>query len=202
MILIFCKHSIIYVGEIIVKKLTKMVLSYKLYPALMLIMSVFYLLRSLCKTFQFHTFKSLTVLPTTIFIIIVISYFYLLILRATFNMLIQFLGDHLAFKIKHMLREQMILKKSVRSIGEEINILTESIDGIGPFFQSYLPQVFKSMLIPIVIIITMCFVHLPTAIIMIVTAPFIPLFYVIFGLKTRDESKDQMTYLNQFSQRF
>ena len=58
------------------------------------------------------------------------------------------------------------------------------------------------MLIPIVIIITMCFVHLPTAIIMIVTAPFIPLFYVIFGLKTRDESKDQMTYLNQFSQRF
>lgn len=58
------------------------------------------------------------------------------------------------------------------------------------------------MLIPIVIIITMCFVHLPTAFIMIVTAPFIPLFYVIFGLKTRDESKDQMTYLNQFSQRF
>ena len=48
------------------------------------------------------------------------------------------------------------------------------------------------MLIPIVIIITMCFVHLPTAIIMIVTAPFIPLFYVIFGLKTRDESKDQI----------
>ena len=27
-------------------------------------------------------------------------------------------------------------------------------------------------------------------------------FYIIFGLKTRDESKDQMTYLNQFSQRF
>ena len=39
------------------------------------------------------------------------------------------------------------------------------------------------MLIPIVIIITMCFVHLPTAIIMIVTAPFIPLFYVILDLK-------------------
>jgi ATP-binding cassette subfamily C protein CydD len=37
---------------------------------------------------------------------------------------------------------------------------------------------------------------------MAVTAPFIPLFYIIFGLKTRDESKEQMTYLNQFSQRF
>lgn len=32
--------------------------------------------------------------------------------------------------------------------------------------------------------------------------PFIPLFILFFGLKTRDESKDQMTYLNQFSQRF
>ena len=42
----------------------------------------------------------------------------------------------MAFKVKHMLREQVILK-SVRSIGEEINILTESIDGIGPFFQSF-----------------------------------------------------------------
>ncbi len=31
---------------------------------------------------------------------------------------------------------------------------------------------------------------------------FIPLFYIIFGLKTRDESKDKMTYLNQFSQQF
>ncbi len=52
------------------------------------------------------------------------------------------------------------------------------------------------------IMIAMCFVHLPTALIVIVTAPFIPMFYIIFGLKTRDESKDQMTYLNQFSQRF
>ena len=32
---------------------------------------------------------------------------------------------------------------------------------------------------------------------MAVTAPFIPLFYIIFGLKTRDESKEQMMYLNQ-----
>ena len=58
------------------------------------------------------------------------------------------------------------------------------------------------MMIPLMIIIAMCFIHLNTALIMIVTAPFIPLFYIIFGLKTRDESKDQMTYLNQFSQRF
>ncbi|MDU2437561.1 MAG: ABC transporter ATP-binding protein/permease, partial [Staphylococcus epidermidis] len=124
------------------KKLTKMVLSYKLYPTLMLIMSVFLSFTVVAQNIsishflnhlQYYQQQSLLLLLSVIFIS--------LILRATFNMLIQFLGDHLAFKVKHMLREQVILKKSVRSIGEEINILTESIDGIGPFFQSYLPQV-------------------------------------------------------------
>lgn len=126
----------------------------------------------------------------------------LLILRVTFNMLNQRLGDILAYKVKHDLRQKIVTSKSKASIGVQTNILTEVIDGITPFFNNYLPQVFKSMFIPFVIIIVMCFIHLNTAIIMAVTAPFIPLFYIIFGLKTRDESKEQMTYLNQFSQRF
>ncbi len=66
---------------------------------------------------------------------------------------------------------------------------------------SYLPQVFKSMMVPLIIIIAMFFIHFNTALIMLITAPFIPLFYLLW-FKTRDESKDQMTYLNQFSQRF
>ena len=57
------------------------------------------------------------------------------------------------------------------------------------------------MMIPLMIIIAMCFIHLNTALIMIVTDPLFHFLYY-FGLKTRDESKDQMTYLNQFSQRF
>ncbi|MDN8940748.1 ABC transporter transmembrane domain-containing protein, partial [Staphylococcus aureus] len=77
----------------------------------------------------------------------------------------------------------------------------ENIDGLAPFYKSYLPQVFKSMMGPLIIIIAMFFIHFNTALIMLITAPVIPLFYNIFGLKTRDESKAQMTYLNQFSQR-
>lgn len=108
----------------------------------------------------------------------------------------------MSYKVKHDLRRKVIMKNSTWATGEEMNIITESVDGIGPFFHSYLPQVFKSVMISMAIMIAMCFVHLPTALIVIVTAPFIPMFYIIFGLKTRDESKDQMTYLNQFSQRF
>lgn len=125
-----------------------------------------------------------------------------LILRAVIQHLNQHLGDRLAYKVKLLLRKQMISRHNKYLIGEQMALLTENIDGMGPFYRSYLPQVFKSMMVPFIIIVTMLFIHVNTAIIMIVTAPFIPLFYIIFGLKTRDDSKDQMTYLNQFSQRF
>lgn len=136
--------------------------------------------------------------------VVVIIIFTLLIFlaRATFNTLNQMMGDKLANIVKYDMRQRLILNQSSAPIGVQLNTLTQNIDGITSFFNGYLPQVFKSMMIPVFIIVAMCFIHLNTALIMIVTAPFIPLFYIIFGLKTRDESKDKMTYLNQFSQQF
>ncbi|MFW3590027.1 ABC transporter ATP-binding protein/permease [Staphylococcus caprae] len=185
------------------KKLTNLVFKYKIYPVLMCIVSIFLSITVVIQNISIARFLNHLLYnhkQPLIYLFIVILV--VLIARATFNMLNQRIGDHMAYKVKTDLRRQVINKNSPRAIGEQMNILTESIDGIAPFFQSYLPQVFKSMMIPVAIIIAMCFVHLPTALIMIVTAPFIPMFYIIFGLKTRDESKDQMTYLNQFSQRF
>ncbi|MEJ7173552.1 ABC transporter ATP-binding protein/permease [Staphylococcus caprae] len=185
------------------KKLTNLVFKYKIYPVLMCIVSIFLSITVVIQNISIARFLNHVLYnhkQPLIYLFIVILV--VLIARATFNMLNQRIGDHMAYKVKTDLRRQVINKNSPLAIGEQMNILTESIDGIAPFFQSYLPQVFKSMMIPVAIIIAMCFVHLPTALIMMVTAPFIPMFYIIFGLKTRDESKDQMTYLNQFSQRF
>lgn len=203
LIYIYNKPFIMKVGELIVKKLTNLVFKYKIYPVLMCIVSIFLSITVVIQNISIARFLNHVLYNHKqpliyLFIVIIV----VLIARATFNMLNQRIGDHLAYKVKTDLRRQVINKNSPRAIGEQMNILTESIDGIAPFFQSYLPQVFKSMMIPVAIIIAMCFVHLPTALIMMVTAPFIPMFYIIFGLKTRDESKDQMTYLNQFSQRF
>lgn len=203
LIYIYNKPFIMKVGEVIVKKLTNLVFKYKIYPVLMCIVSIFLSITVVIQNISIARFLNHVLYnhkQPLIYLFIVILV--VLIARATFNMLNQRIGDHMAYKVKTDLRRQVINKNSPRAIGEQMNILTESIDGIEPFFQSYLPQVFKSMMIPVAIIIAMCFVHLPTALIMMVTAPFIPMFYIIFGLKTRDESKDQMTYLNQFSQRF
>ncbi|HDB3638201.1 TPA: ABC transporter ATP-binding protein/permease [Staphylococcus aureus] len=185
------------------KKLTTILFQYKIFPVLMFLVSTglgiivitqnILIADFLAKIIR-HQFQGLWIV---LFILLGV-----LLLRATVQFLNQWLGDTLAFKVKHMLRQRVIYKNNGHPIGEQMTILTENIDGLAPFYKSYLPQVFKSMMVPLIIIIAMFFVHFNTALIMLITAPFIPLFYIIFGLKTRDESKDQMTYLNQFSQRF
>ncbi|HHQ2256550.1 TPA: ABC transporter ATP-binding protein/permease, partial [Staphylococcus aureus] len=186
-----------------VKKLTTILFQYKIFPVLMFLVSTglgiivitqnILIADFLAKIIR-HQFQGLWIV---LFILLGV-----LLLRATVQFLNQWLGDTLAFKVKHMLRQRVIYKNNGHPIGEQMTILTENIDGLAPFYKSYLPQVFKSMMVPLIIIIAMFFIHFNTALIMLITAPFIPLFYIIFGLKTRDESKDQMTYLNQFSQRF
>ncbi|HDE5725132.1 TPA: ABC transporter ATP-binding protein/permease [Staphylococcus aureus] len=185
------------------KKLTTILFQYKIFPVLMFMVSTglgilvitqnILIADFLAKIIR-HQFQGLWIV---LFILLGV-----LLLRATVQFLNQWLGDTLAFKVKHMLRQRVIYKNNGHPIGEQMTILTENIDGLAPFNKSYLPQVFKSMMVPLIIIIAMFFIHFNTALIMLITAPFIPLFYIIFGLKTRDESKDQMTYLNQFSQRF
>jgi ATP-binding cassette subfamily C protein CydD len=186
-----------------VKRLTKIAMEYKIYLMGMAIISMFLALTVVIqniaiakvlnevlinKYFQIYGLLSLTGV--------------VLLLRATFNMLNLNLGNRMASKVAQYFRQQAIAKNSSTPIGSQVNVVTEIIDGILPFFNSYFPQVFKSMMIPLFIIVAMCFIHLNTALIMFVTAPFIPLFYIVFGLKTRDEAKDKMTYLNQFSQQF
>ncbi|EMJ4798161.1 ABC transporter ATP-binding protein/permease [Staphylococcus aureus] len=185
------------------KKLTTLLFQYKIFPVLMFLVSTDLgilvitqniLIADFLDKIIRHQFQGLWIV---LFILLGV-----LLLRATVQFLNQWLGDTLAFKVKHMLRQRVIYKNNGHPIGEQMTILTENIDGLAPFYKSYLPQVFKSMMVPLIIIIAMFFIHFNTALIMLITAPFIPLFYIIFGLKTRDESKDQMTYLNQFSQRF
>ncbi|HDD0846403.1 TPA: ABC transporter ATP-binding protein/permease [Staphylococcus aureus] len=185
------------------KKIITILFQYKIFPVLMFLVSTglgilvitqnILIADFLAKIIR-HQFQGLWIV---LFILLGV-----LLLRATVQFLNQWLGDTLAFKVKHMLRQRVIYKNNGHPIGEQMTILTENIDGLAPFYKSYLPQVFKSMMVPLIIIIAMFFIHFNTALIMLITAPFIPLFYIIFGLKTRDESKDQMTYLNQFSQRF
>lgn len=185
------------------KRLTSLAMQYKIYPILLFVVSTLLAITVVVQNISIAEILNVMLLSDNHDLLNLLMFtLIVLIARATFNTINQMIGNQMAAKVKRDLRKQLIIKQSKDPIGVQMNTLTESVDGIVPFFNSYFPQVFKSMMIPLLIIIAMCFVHLNTALIMIVTAPFIPLFYIIFGLKTRDESKDKMTYLNQFSQQF
>ena len=166
------------------KKLTSLAMQYKIYPIFMFVVSTLLAITVVVQNISIAEILNVMLLSANHDLLNILMFtLVVLIARATFNTINQMIGNQMAAKVKRDLRKQLIIKQSKDPI-------------------SYFPQVFKSMMIPLLIIIAMCFVHLNTALIMIVTAPFIPLFYIIFGLKTRDESKDKMTYLNQFSQQF
>ncbi|MDW8564204.1 ABC transporter ATP-binding protein/permease [Staphylococcus shinii] len=185
------------------KRLTSLAMQYKIYPIFMFMVSTFLAITVVVQNISIAEILNAMLLSANHDLLnLLIFTLIILIARATFNTMNQMVGNQMAAKVKRDLRQRLIIKQSKDSIGVQMNTLTESVDGIVPFFNSYFPQVFKSTMVPLLIIIAMCFVHLNTALIMIVTAPFIPLFYIIFGLKTRDESKDKMSYLNQFSQQF
>lgn len=178
-------------------------MQYKIYPIFMFIVSTLLAITVVVQNISIAEILNAMLLSANHDLLNLLMFtLVVLIARATFNTINQMIGNQMAARVKRDLRKQLIIKQSKDPIGVQMNTLTESVDGIVPFFNSYFPQVFKSMMIPLLIMIAMCFVHLNTALIMMVTAPFIPLFYIIFGLKTRDESKDKMTYLNQFSQQF
>lgn len=185
------------------KRLTSLAMQYKIYPIFMFIVSTLLAITVVVQNISIAEILNAMLLSANHDLLNLLMFtLVVLIARATFNTINQMIGNQMAARVKRDLRKQLIIKQSKDPIGVQMNTLTESVDGIVPFFNSYFPQVFKSMMIPLLIMIAMCFVHLNTALIMMVTAPFIPLFYIIFGLKTRDESKDKMTYLNQFSQQF
>lgn len=84
----------------------------------------------------------------------------------------------------------------VSKIDDETNKKSESlmnavfvhIEKYRSYEATFIPAVIDTMVKLIVIIAALSFVHLNAALILLFTAPFVPLYYVLVGLKTRDES--------------
>lgn len=86
--------------------------------------------------------------------------------------------------------------------GEISNILTEGINKLEAYFSSYLPQVFLSTLIPILIIAFVFPIDWISGLVLFATAPLIPLFMILIGKRAENLSKRQWKTLNFLSSHF
>lgn len=86
--------------------------------------------------------------------------------------------------------------------GELINILTDGLDNLIPYYTQYVPRVFSSMITPIIICISIGIKDIWTAVILIITYPLIPFFMALIGYKTQEKNEQQWEKLMVLSSHF
>ncbi|MBX0359789.1 thiol reductant ABC exporter subunit CydD [Halobacillus sp. Nhm2S1] len=119
-------------------------------------------------------------------------------------------GITLASKAKRYYRQSIIEKYARNPVqaslqgqsGRKVSVLMDSVDEIDGYFSSYIPQMIQTMIIPLMILIVVFTQHIYSGLIMVITAPFIPLFMAIIGVMTKKKSEEQMEKLNTFSGKF
>lgn len=135
---------------------------------------------------------------------------FVLIARAAFNYLSGRTGVNMASKVKGDLRKSLLNKFSKDPMqaslqgqsGQKVSVMMDAVDEIDSYFSSYIPQLIQASVIPIMILVTIFTQHISTGLIIIVTAPFIPVFMAIIGGKTKEKSEEQMSKMAAFSGRF
>ena len=120
--------------------------------------------------------------------------------RSVFQTMLKLTGNKLSYNVKHDLRKR--ISKESKEVGSVMNLVQQGIEGVHGFYGDYLPQAYRSIFIPLSILIFLAFFHYKTALIMLITAPFIPIFYIIIGINTEKQALKQMLSLNQFSNYF
>jgi ATP-binding cassette subfamily C protein CydD len=133
-----------------------------------------------------------------------------LIGRAVFTFVNGIAGVRLATKIKSNLRNVLISNYTSNPLhaalqgqsGQKVSVIMDAVDGIDNYFSKYIPQAIQTSIVPLIILITVFSQHIYSGLIMMVTAPFIPLFMAIVGIKTKKKSEEQMEKLSAFSGRF
>lgn len=94
---------------------------------------------------------------------------------------------------------QSPLKTKALSIGQLMNVYFEGIDTLDRYYREYVPQLVKSLLIPIVFLLFVFPKDWISGLIMLLTLPLIPFFMILIGKWTRNVTERQWFLLSQLS---
>ncbi|MGK7378960.1 thiol reductant ABC exporter subunit CydD [Planococcus sp. 1R117A] len=119
-------------------------------------------------------------------------------------------GVNLATEVKTHLREKLIqsfaanpLQASIQGqSGQKVSLLLDAVDELDGYYSKYIPQMIQSYIIPILLLIVIFSQHWVTGLIILITAPFIPVFMALVGIKTKEKADQQMEKMGQFSGTF
>lgn len=120
------------------------------------------------------------------------------------------LGFNLAAAVKTSLRDRLTghllglgpVTLANQPAGELLNVVNEGIESLDAYFSRYLPQLAKAALIPVFILFIVWPLDSTSAVIMLITAPLIPLFMILIGKAAERQNIRQWETLNNLSAHF
>ncbi|ATP40545.1 thiol reductant ABC exporter subunit CydD [Solibacillus sp. R5-41] len=131
-------------------------------------------------------------------------------LRVASNYFLHWTGNQLSAHVKKSIRAQLLTRWSKESIanvklqqtGFQVSLFVDTVDELDAYFREYIPQTMKTLIVPLFLIVAVFFAHPMSAVILLITAPFIPLSYIIIGVQTKRKSEQQLENMNRFSGKF
>lgn len=105
-------------------------------------------------------------------------------------------------KLIRSFAEDPLLSSSESHSGQKVSLLLDAVDETDGFFTKYIPQLIQSYIIPLMLLVAVFSQNWTTGLIILVTAPFIPVFMAIVGKRTKEKADEKMEQLNRFSGTF
>lgn len=132
------------------------------------------------------------------------------ILRAWIVWLREKAGFQAGLQIRQVLRRQVLDRLEQagpawiqgKPVGSWSTLLLEQIDDMHDYYARYLPQMTLAATIPLLIIVTLLPVNWAAALILLVTAPLIPLFMAMVGMGAADANRRNFQALARLSGHF
>lgn len=120
------------------------------------------------------------------------------------------LGLNMAARAKKAMRGELLRKLAGDSFaatargrtGGKVSVMLDAVDEADGYFSQYLPRMAEAAVIPLMMLAVVFVWHYPSGLIMLVTAPSIPVFMVLVGLKTKRKSEEKYEELSRFSGTF
>jgi len=122
-------------------------------------------------------------------------------------------ANQIATKVKVDLRERLykhfhsigpseLQSQHKFSTGEVTNIFTEGVESLDNYYRLYLPQLVLAAILPLTYLVFVLQVDTLSGLILLFTAPLIPIFMILIGSKSASLTKKQWQTLNRMSAYF
>lgn len=86
--------------------------------------------------------------------------------------------------------------------GGKVSVTLDAVDEADSYFSQYTPKMAEASIVPLMILVAVFILHVPSGLILLFTAPFIPLFMALVGIQTKHKSEEKFEQLARFSGTF